>query len=87
MWNLICRRGEFDLSFTPSGFDAGFAALEPKAHRVRVGVVEVMVADINDVIRSKEAAGRPKDLRVLPALYRFTQQLGRDEPDNDAGDE
>jgi hypothetical protein len=28
------------------------------------------VADLADVIRSKESAGRPKDLRVLPLLYR-----------------
>ncbi len=28
-----------------------------------------MVADLDDVIRSKEAAGRPKDLQVLPLLY------------------
>jgi hypothetical protein len=32
--------------------------------------VEVVVADLADVIRSKESAGRPKDLRVLPLLYR-----------------
>jgi hypothetical protein len=30
--------------------------------------------DLSDVIRSKEAAGRPKDLRVLPILYRFDRQ-------------
>ena len=28
------------------------------------------VADLADVIQSKETAGRPKDLRVLPSLYR-----------------
>lgn len=27
-------------------------------------------ADLDDVILSKELAGRPKDIRVLPALYR-----------------
>jgi ABC-type microcin C transport system permease subunit YejB len=31
-------------------------------------------ADVTDVIRSKEAAGRPKDLQVLPILYRFDRQ-------------
>jgi hypothetical protein len=29
-----------------------------------------MVADLADVITSKESAGRPKDLQVLPLLYR-----------------
>jgi hypothetical protein len=82
-WNLICPEGEFDISFRPSGFGDGFEALEPNAHRMRVDTVEVVVADIEDVIRSKEAAGRPKDLRVLPALHRFVR--GRNRPARNAG--
>jgi hypothetical protein len=39
---------------------------------------EVLVADLGDVIRSKEVAGRPKDLRALPALYRHLEQLGKE---------
>jgi hypothetical protein len=70
MWNLICPDGEFDISFHPSGFAGGYAELAVSAHRLRVGDVEVVVADLADVIRSKESAGRPKDLRVLPLLYR-----------------
>jgi len=69
-WNLICDYGEFDLSFRPSGFADGYAQLVANAHHMRVGDVEVVVADLADVIRSKESAGRPKDLRVLPLLYR-----------------
>lgn len=70
IWNLICPHGEFDISFRPSGFDGGYAELAVHAHRMIVQGVEVAIADLDDVIRSKEAAGRPKDLRVLPALYR-----------------
>ena len=70
VWNLVCGDGEFDISFHPSGFAGGYAQLAPHAHRLRVGEVEVVVADLADVIRSKESAGRPKDLRVLPLLYR-----------------
>jgi hypothetical protein len=70
VWNLICDNGELDLSFRPSGFAGGYAQLVANAHRMRVGDVEVVVADLADVIRSKESAGRPKDLRVLPLLYR-----------------
>jgi hypothetical protein len=70
VWNLICADGEFDISFHPSGFADGYAQLVVNAHRLRVGDVEVAVADLADVIRSKESAGRPKDLRVLPLLYR-----------------
>jgi hypothetical protein len=71
VWNLICADGEFDISFHPSGFDGGYAQLAVNAHRLRVGEVEVIVADLADIIRSKESAGRPKDLRVLPLLYRY----------------
>jgi hypothetical protein len=40
---------------------------------VLVEGIEVSVADLDDVIRSKEAAGRPKDLRTLPGLYRYRE--------------
>ncbi len=71
MWNLICMHGEFDISFRPAGFDGGYAQLVGRAHRVAVAGVEVLVADLDDVIRSKELAGRPKDIRVLPTLHRY----------------
>lgn len=71
MWNLICPYGEFDIAFRPAGFVAGYVDLIGRAHRVVVEGVEILVADLDDVIRSKELAGRPKDLRVLPALYRY----------------
>jgi hypothetical protein len=70
VWNLVCADGEFDISFHPSGFAGGYAQLAVNARRLRVGETEVVVADLADVIRSKESAGRPKDLRVLPLLYR-----------------
>lgn len=73
IWNLICRYGEFDISFRPSGFEGGYSQLVIRAHRLIVEGVEVSVADLDDVIRSKEAAGRPKDVQVLPALYRHRQ--------------
>lgn len=70
VWNLICDLGEFDLSFFPSGFDKGYEQLSLRSHRVSVEGTVVEIADLDDVIRSKETAGRPKDLRVLATLYR-----------------
>jgi hypothetical protein len=75
IWNLICPFGEFDISFMPSGIAGGYEELALRAHAMSVDNVHVMVADLSDVIRSKEAAGRPKDLQVLPMLYRFDRQL------------
>jgi hypothetical protein len=74
IWNLICPFGEFDISLAPSGIAGGYEELAIKAHRMRVDSVDVVVADLSDVIRSKEAAGRPKDLQILPILYRFDHQ-------------
>jgi hypothetical protein len=71
-WNLVCDLGEFDITFRPAAFDSGYSSLAPRAHQLRVEGVTVWVADLDDVILSKESAGRPKDLQVLPALYRFS---------------
>lgn len=80
VWNLICPDGEFDISFRPSGIPGGYAQLAANSHRVRVSDVEVTVADLADVIRSKESAGRPKDLQVLPLLYRHLSERTADHP-------
>jgi hypothetical protein len=73
-WNLVCPYGEFDLSFRPTGFSNGYRQLARRAHRVRVEGIEVSIAHLDDIIASKEAAGRPKDLQVLPILYRHRAQ-------------
>ena len=46
-----------------------------------MGEEEVVVAALADVIRSKEPTGRPKDLRLLPALYRHqsARRAGQDD--------
>lgn len=72
MWNLVCDLGEFDIAFHPAAFESGYRGLVDRAHKVLVDGVLVTVADLDDVILSKETAGRPKDLRVLPILYRFS---------------
>ncbi len=55
----------------------GFDDLAGRAERVEVGEVTVVVAGLDDVIRSKEAAGRPKDLAQLPALRALRRELER----------
>ena len=67
-WNLSTRYGDVDVAFTPAGTD-GYADLEPNAVRYELeGGVVVAVASLADVIRSKRAAGRPKDREALPVL-------------------
>jgi hypothetical protein len=45
--------------------------------RIDVDDVPVMVASLADVIRSKEAANRPKDRAALPVLRRILEQQRR----------
>ena len=67
IWNLVCPAGPFDLSFVPSGTD-GYSDLVKHARVVVVGGLETPLAELADIVRSKRATNRPKDLEVLPAL-------------------
>ena len=67
MLNLVTTHGELDLNFTPSG-TAGYEDLHTDATTFSVGRVQVQVASLADVIRSKTAAGRAKDFDALPEL-------------------
>jgi hypothetical protein len=51
-----------------------FEALRSRSSRVQIGDSAATVAALGDVIASKEAAGRPKDLAQLPIL-RETQRV------------
>lgn len=75
IWNLICPAGPFDLSLTPSGTD-GYTDLARNARIVTVEGIETPLADLADVVRSKRAANRPKDLEVLPALEEALRRRG-----------
>jgi hypothetical protein len=76
VWNLTTKFGEFDLSFVPSGTE-GYDDLARHAHVIESYGHAVPVADLDDVIRSKEAAGRPKDILHLPILLQTSQRLRR----------
>ncbi len=67
VWNLTTRYGDLDISFVPSGTD-GYADLVREASDTEILGVVVPVASLADIIRSKQAANRPKDQRVLPTL-------------------
>jgi hypothetical protein len=74
MLNLTCRHGDFDLAFAPSG-TGGYDDLVRGSECLIIGTVEVRVAALDDVIRSKEAAGRPKDIAVLPVLEQHARRM------------
>jgi hypothetical protein len=74
MLNLITTFGDLDLSFRPSG-TGGFVDLVARAQPMRVKDWDVRVAALEDVIRSKEAAARPKDQRSLPVLRQLLEEI------------
>ena len=67
VWNLATEFGRLDISFVPNGTD-GFDDLRRDAIHVEIAGIRIAVASLADIIRSKQAANRPKDQRVLPTL-------------------
>jgi hypothetical protein len=65
--NLVTDAGPLDITTVPEGTN-GFADLVANATDIMYGALRVPTASLVDVARSKEAAGREKDLRTLPAI-------------------
>lgn len=74
--NLVTMAGRLDLTFTPAG-TSGFGELIDHAVVSHQGEYDVWVASLDDIIRSKRAANRAKDVAALPILEAL-----RDEIDN-----
>ena len=72
--NLTTRHGDLDLTFEPAG-TRGYSDLRRRAVNIDIRGIEVPVAALADVIRSKEAAGREKDRLTLPTLRRLLERL------------
>jgi hypothetical protein len=64
---LVTEAGPLDIAMRPDG-TTGYEDLNGSVIVMRYEGMDVPVASLSDVIRSKEAAGREKDIRVLPAL-------------------
>jgi hypothetical protein len=69
-FTFVTRAGPFDVLGSPAG-TSGYQELAVNAERLDLGGLVVPVADLDDLIRMKLAAGRPKDrieAEVLGAL-------------------
>jgi hypothetical protein len=82
-WTYVTKHGDLDVALLPDGTQ-GYDDLRRAATREQLtDSLEVSVASLADVIRSKEAAGREKDRAVLPALRQVLERshrMGRDGP-------
>jgi hypothetical protein len=73
--SLATTAGPLDLTIMPAGTE-GYPDLIRNATDIEYQGVEVPTASLEDVARSKEAAGRPKDLRTLPAIRAHIRRRG-----------
>lgn len=78
LYRLIQHETGLQLDFTPAlhGVDS-FEGLRARSTEVYFGGVSIRVADLNDIIRSKRALGREKDLAVLDVLEKTGQEKNR----------
>jgi hypothetical protein len=65
--NLTTPYGDLDISLKPSGTD-GYPDLARGATTTSAFGVTLRIASLEDIVRSKQAADRDKDRRVLPVL-------------------
>ena len=73
-WTFVTAHGYLDVALLPDG-TRGYDDLRRGASRERItDTLEVSVAALADVIRSKEAAGREKDRAVLPILRQVLER-------------
>ena len=79
MLNLTTTCGDLDLTFTPSGLDS-YAGVRERSVVFEVGGLRIHVAALVDIIRSKEAADRPKDHATLPILRALQEEIERSNP-------
>jgi hypothetical protein len=69
IWSFATAKGRLDVVLEPAG-TAGYRDLRRSARPTTIRGLTVLVAALEDVIRSKEAAGRDRDRAVLPDLRR-----------------
>lgn len=76
MLNLTTRCGDLDVALAPAALD-DYGALVARSETFELAGCRVKVAALADLIRSKEAADRPKDRATLPILYALEEEIRR----------
>ena len=71
--NLMTEYGQLDLLYRPAGTEGYRDLRRESVVEDFGGKFEVRVAALSDVIRSKQAAGRQRDLEQLPTLRKLLE--------------
>ena len=78
MLNLVTDAGDVDLTLAPAGFPDGYDDLVGNSVSIDAGDGKVTrIAALSDVIASKRAAGRDKDVAALPYLEALADEIER----------
>jgi hypothetical protein len=78
-WTYVTKHGYLDVALLPDG-TRGYDDLRRGATREQLtDSLNISVAALADVIRSKEAAGREKDRAVLPVLRQVLERSKKNE--------
>jgi len=78
MLSLVTDFGEMDLTFAPAGKAGGYDGWRVGATEETVSEgLTVVVASLDDIIDSKQAANRPKDHLSLPYLESLRDEVRR----------
>ena len=54
-----------------------FEGVRDRASTIEIGGIPVLVASLDDIIRSKRAAGRPRDMAVLEILEKAREEASK----------
>lgn len=73
-FTFVTDAGPLDILGTPSGSN-GYEEMVGAATEMNVGGFSVKVVSIDDLIRMKRAAGRPKDQRAIPELEALREEI------------
>ena len=74
--NLVTAHGDLDIAFHPSGLPI-YSDWNERATEIEALGVHFQLGSLADVIRSKEAAARPKDQMAVPVLRELLNRQGR----------
>jgi len=75
IWNLITAAGRLDIAFKPSGTE-GYDDLARHAEHFTIYGGELLAARLEDILRSKEAANRPKDRQDVAVIREMLKRRG-----------
>lgn len=74
VWTLTTRFGPLDICLVPAG-SKGYEELAARQHLIDYDDCVIAVADLADIIHSKELADRPKDRLALPTLRQLAAEI------------